>query len=619
MARTDVIHIDDYRVRREQRRRDVFALYGADYERSRLVLQLWRAVSLLGADRAAAVWVDEYGPGLAHVYCLLDLAADPPRRSFSLDLLRAAWAQGVPGMWDVPDVDRSYSVALPDGVRSGCAIALGSDGARAWFLVVDSHTARQLVSASVCAELMFSAGECAGLVLHRDLGEPRQAADGSEESIEEQRRTRFSGWPVLRDVEGRENEEAANERIARRFVVVRLVRTLVEEDFALEPESLEYQIDGALGEVRAAADDDPERPLWEAVLNAARLGHRDALATAVLALGDFANTLGHLHGAREIYRNAYDVAVAGGQLSAAIDAAAFYARSSRKLADWAEAERWYQRAFEMANSVEDHGRAISVLTGLANGFRLRGNLPRAREILQQALALGPRANDRQALAHVCHGLMVIETDFERFVDASEHGWRAVQMYQTERDRARALYDLAGVLVGARAWAAARDAYAIVTPRLERFEEQVMAFADLAYTSALLGDADEFRRWSRVLDQRGAADVPPPLHAQIMYQLGVGYSALGQQMEARSLLQRALTEAQTHKLNKLVFEAEAAIKRTDELAPSTAIQHPEPSWLEDPRLVEVSTGLGRMRAELAGATAQVDDVQQVSGPSWPQPS
>ncbi|MBI4520562.1 MAG: tetratricopeptide repeat protein [Gemmatimonadetes bacterium] len=600
MARIDVIHIDDYRVRREQRRRDVFALYGADYERSRLVLQLWRAVSLLGADRAAAVWVDEYGPGLAHVYCLLDLAADPPRRSFSLDLLRAAWAQGVPGMWDVADADRSYSVALPDGVRSGCAIALGSDGARAWFLVVDSHTARQPVSASVCAELMFSAGECAGLVLHRDLGEPRQAATKSAESIEEQRRTAFAGWPVLRDVEGRETEEAANDRIARRFVVVRLVRTLVEEDFALDPESLEYQIAGAFSEVQAAPVDDPERPLWEAILNAARSGRRDALANAVLALGDYAERLGHVHGAREIYRNAYDVAVAAGQLPAATDAAAFYARSSRKLADWSDAETWYQRAFEMASAVEDHTRAIAVLTGLANSFRVRGNLPRAREILDRALELGQRANDRHALGQVHHGLLVVEKHFERLIEASTHGWKAVQLYETESDRARALFDLADVLLQARAWTPARDAYAIVAPRLDQAEEQLLAFAGLAYTNAMLGDAAQFRRWSGVLDHQGTADAPPPIRAQILYYLGLSHAVLREGAEARRLLQLVMTEAETHKLNKLFFQAEAAIRELDEAEPNIQKANPESSGLKDPRLAELSTGLGKLRAELIDA-------------------
>ncbi|MBI4540666.1 MAG: tetratricopeptide repeat protein [Gemmatimonadetes bacterium] len=600
MTTSHVIHLDDYRTRREQRRREFFALYGADGERSRIVLQLWRAASLLGADRAATVWIDEYGPGLVHVYCLLDLASDPPRRTFTPDLLRRAWEQGVPGICDIPDTVRAAGIPLSDGVRSACAIALGSDGARAWFLVVDSLTARGRIDESRCADLMFSAGECAGLVLHRDLGEPGREGEGCDGSVEQQRRTTFAGWPVLRDIEGREQDEDVNQRIARRFLVVRVVRTLVDEDFALDPESLHYQVEGVRGEIRPAPHDE-ERAAWEDVLAAAEHLDRGALARALLGLGELGERQGHLHGAREIYRNAYDVAAAAAEVPAAIDSARFYARACRKLADWPDAEAWYSRAFEMADTVEDHARCALTLDGLASTYRFRGNMPKTRETLERVLEYATRANDRQALASAHHHLMVVEKHFERTLEACVHGWKAVDLYEREADRLLALFDLADILVQARVYPAARDAYAIVAHRMGERDYRLMAIGGLALTSALLGEKRQFRHWSRILEEQRWQETPPPVHAQILFHQGVACAQLGYPGKGRRLLTAAVAMAEENRLNKLFFQAEAALKelgasRTEKATPARQGSEPEP----DPRLAEVSGGLSRMRAGFADA-------------------
>jgi len=168
--------------------------------------------------------------------------------------------------------------------------------------------------------------------------------------------------------------------------------------------------------------------------------------------------------------------------------------------------------------------------------------------------------------------------------------------------ASALFDLADVLLQARAWAPARDAYAIAAPRIERFEEQLLSYGGLAYANAMLGNAAAFRRWSQALDRQGAADAAAPTRAHILYLLGLSHTAIGDQAEARRLLQLVVAEAEAHELNKLLFQAEAALKKLDEVARTRDVEKAslESSALEDPRFAEVSTGLGRMCAELAGA-------------------
>jgi hypothetical protein len=77
---------------------------------------------------------------------------------------------------------------------------------RAWFLVAESGAGRPLLESMARDRLMFLAGECAAVLLHRDLDAMVSGGDGAEGG--------FPGWPILKDLEGRESDEAEGRRIA---------------------------------------------------------------------------------------------------------------------------------------------------------------------------------------------------------------------------------------------------------------------------------------------------------------------------------------------------------------------------------------------------------------------
>ena len=198
MELSSLIHLESYRSRKDSRLRRTLALYAHDAEKYRILHQIWRAVSLVQGDRGAVVWVDDYGPGLPHAYALLDLASDRPRRVFSPAPFAGAWDVGVPGLLDLPDAGDKLGTD-GRGVRSVCTVALGSDGPRSWFLCLDSLTPRGSLSTLVAGDLMFIAGECASILLHRDLedaGAGIYGAGGTDSSG--RREERFAGWPVRR-------------------------------------------------------------------------------------------------------------------------------------------------------------------------------------------------------------------------------------------------------------------------------------------------------------------------------------------------------------------------------------------------------------------------------------
>jgi tetratricopeptide (TPR) repeat protein len=523
MSTSSVVRLDDYRGKRRQRLRQALALSRPDPERARLTDQLREIIALVGADRAGVVWVDEYGPALVHVHCIVDLFSDVPRISFPAKSLRAAWEDGIPGLADLPNLDRSEAKLASDGPRSLAAVALGSDGARAWFLAVDSVLPRRALTEEVRGELMFLAGEAASIVLHRDDAAGSQGRGSPEESG-------FAGWPVLKDIEGRENDEALNRRIAARFLVVRAVRGLVA---ALERQEL------------------PE------------------LAFTTLELARHVERQDHLSGALELCRLAFRLAGIAGSATVAMDAARFHGRIFRRLARWDEATRWYGYAKEIARCVGDGGRESVILDGLASTYRDRGNLPGARELLHEALALGRQAGDRYAEGSAHHSLAVIEKMSGHLDRAISHGWSAVRTHGEGEPWLAALTDLAGVFVEVGELQAAEDAYTIVMGSSGSYVYRTYALDALAYVAALSGNQQEFERRAARADASGWTEAAPAIRAEFSYFRGKSWEALGDLKAASHWYERALALADRHGLNKIYFDAEAALGRLADLSSATA--------------------------------------------------
>lgn len=154
-----IIDLVEYLRRREgtQEPTSTFALWGAEGERSRFALPLWRAIYLASAERGGILWESAREPELRPLV-VLDLATDPARTAFEWD--------GAPGL----DPGRVPEVLPAPG--AGLAIYLGEVDARRWFLVVAGRRAGvEEPSGRDREDILFLAGECAGLLFLRDLAE----------------------------------------------------------------------------------------------------------------------------------------------------------------------------------------------------------------------------------------------------------------------------------------------------------------------------------------------------------------------------------------------------------------------------------------------------------------
>lgn len=146
--------------------RGSMALWGADGERSRFALPLWRIIYLAQGDRGLILWSEVEPPRRPTPFVVLDLAADPARTE--VDSIA------------VPKFGVDEGPSLIDLEAEGLVVFLGSRAGRIWTLVVDGGGDRTApLGPGTREDVLFLAGECAGLLFLRDLAE-----DGGGESVE---------------------------------------------------------------------------------------------------------------------------------------------------------------------------------------------------------------------------------------------------------------------------------------------------------------------------------------------------------------------------------------------------------------------------------------------------
>lgn len=152
-----VIDLSQWVADRDERQRTAtFAVWGGEGERSRFALPVWRTIYLLRGVRGGVAWT---GPGDAgvHPFFVLDLGAEPARTEFPSTVSALLRDREPPAF------------ALSEGLA---AVLLARSSDRTWLLLVaGDEVGEEEPDARSREDLLFLAGECAGLLMHRGLGE----------------------------------------------------------------------------------------------------------------------------------------------------------------------------------------------------------------------------------------------------------------------------------------------------------------------------------------------------------------------------------------------------------------------------------------------------------------
>jgi hypothetical protein len=168
----DIIDLGDYLRRREvaeKAPRTAFAVWGGEGERNRFALPLWRVVYLAGGSRGGLVWVPvgQDPPSRLRPFVVLDLAEEPARTDFPPSLVHG--------------MDTAQAPVLREMEQDGLAVHLGDQDGRRWYLLVaEVGDGTSTVEGRVRDDLLFLAGECAGLLFFRGFAEEAGAPDEEE-------------------------------------------------------------------------------------------------------------------------------------------------------------------------------------------------------------------------------------------------------------------------------------------------------------------------------------------------------------------------------------------------------------------------------------------------------
>jgi hypothetical protein len=173
-----VIDLASYRRRKAEEHEDeddevrsTFTFWGGDGERARFALPLWRAAYLGGGLRAALLSHPANASGSTaglEPLVVLDLREEEARLRFDPSSVGGLdTSRGEPGTW----VESDESIA----------ICLGEEYDRRWYMVVDDLEAAEAEVARggvTRGDMLFLAGECAGLLFYRRLAVSLDGGEG---------------------------------------------------------------------------------------------------------------------------------------------------------------------------------------------------------------------------------------------------------------------------------------------------------------------------------------------------------------------------------------------------------------------------------------------------------
>ena len=150
-----IIDINRYLSRPGQDPGRAFAIWGGDGDQARFALPVWRTIYLLGGERGGVLWVPTAKGSDPQPLFVLDLGQDPARTEFPVGPLN--------------NLETKEPPALAFDREGGVVVFLGEEKEKRWFLSIWGKEIISPPKGKTREDLLFLAGECAGLLFFREL------------------------------------------------------------------------------------------------------------------------------------------------------------------------------------------------------------------------------------------------------------------------------------------------------------------------------------------------------------------------------------------------------------------------------------------------------------------
>jgi tetratricopeptide (TPR) repeat protein len=229
----------------------------------------------------------------------------------------------------------------------------------------------------------------------------------------------------------------------------------------------------------------------------------------------------------------------------------------RQVGQLARAASAYAQAGRVAAAAGDLMGVLRSRLGDAKIALMRGNMPRATQILDDTAQRAADANLASVRSMALHDLSAIAYHAGNYERAVRLAYEALETSSNQRDRDRILADIATGLLQLGVRSAARDAYLVLASTAIDQYVRWTALINLLEIAALDGREVIFEQYRREL-----ADQPLSVEHRVDYQIAVGdgYALLGHVEQAKYWLEMAIETASRVPLNQMVFKAEEKLQR-----------------------------------------------------------
>lgn len=273
-------------------------------------------------------------------------------------------------------------------------------------------------------------------------------------------------------------------------------------------------------------------------------------------------------------------------------------RYHRTLAHWELADRGYAFGQEAAEVQEDRRSILLARLGRAKVLTGKGNLPEARQRIEEIIAEAGTVELADAKAWAYADLATVLDKQEQPWESLRANYYAFLHYRDSHDRARVLGNLGSGLRAVGALSAAQSAFESVLRTTTEWALTANAKVELMAIGASRNDELSFRRYWQAAQEHASA-MMPGLAVDFRYQVGVGLNRFGKRLAAHRWLTEARDIAEANNLNGWYFRLDAAVQS---MSVGSELPIEEPRRLTDREISsaeEIETGLRRFAEALAG--------------------
>lgn len=257
-----------------------------------------------------------------------------------------------------------------------------------------------------------------------------------------------------------------------------------------------------------------------------------------------------------------------------------------------EAESSYALAGKIAKRQKETARALRSRIGHAIVVMVRGNLPKADELLAEVALESARTGFDAERARALHMQSSVAHRRGALGGAVRLGYEALQLTVAPTDRDLILGDIAAYFIVMGRFEAARDALMILDATGTTELVRLMARGNMVVIAARAGDELGFKNARTRME---GVELPTEVEVNYLIESARGFRRFGEPTIAQELLERARDLSIAHELNRSVFEAEEMLTTVDQ---PTKVESGETRFADSDSAAEVEQELRRMALAVA---------------------